>query len=228
MLKENKHELVYIRFIKRKIISAGKRKYFQTRQQEELNYCMRKIIAAINMTLDGYFDHTAIDPDEEVHQHYTDILDSGDAILYGRKTFQLMEFWKSFIKKPSGEKSMDNFAIAIDRIPKIVFSNTIKETGWQSASLATRNFEEEARALKSQAGRDIFIGSRSLIIQALELNLLDELQLCIHPVITGNGMQLFEKVKERHELKLAGSKKFSGGAIILYYNQKNMNETIVA
>jgi len=87
---------------------------------------MRKVIAAINMTLDGFCDHTAISPDEEIHQHYADLLDSADVILYGRITYQLMQFWQPLITNPSGEKSMDDFALAIDKIPKIVFSHTLE------------------------------------------------------------------------------------------------------
>ena len=86
---------------------------------------MRKVIAALNMTLDGICDHTAGIPDEEIHQHYTELLNQGDAILYGRTTFQLMEFWQTIIENPSEEKSMNEFAIAIDNIPKIIFSNTL-------------------------------------------------------------------------------------------------------
>src|SRR6188768_3924661 len=108
---------------------------------------MRKIIAAINMTLDGYCDHTSGVPDEEVHQHYTELLGEADLILYGRITYQLMEFWKTLVENPSGEKSMDGFAIAIDKIPKIVFSHTLKnagmtKTGWHSAKLANQSPEE--------------------------------------------------------------------------------------
>ena len=104
---------------------------------------MRKIIAAINMTLDGFCDHTAGIPDEEIHQHYTDLLDNGGVILYGRITYQLMQFWQTLIKNPSGEKTMDDFAIAIDNIPKIVFSHTLKNTEWDSAKLANRTIKEE-------------------------------------------------------------------------------------
>ena len=78
---------------------------------------MRKLIAAINMTLDGFCDHTAGLPDEGIHQHYTELLGQGDAILYGRTTYQLMEFWRTFLENPSEEKSMNDFAIAIDNIP---------------------------------------------------------------------------------------------------------------
>ena len=72
---------------------------------------MRKLIAAINMTLDGFCDHTIIIPDEEIHQHYADLLDSGDVVLYGRTTYQLMQYWQTLIKNPSGDKSMDDFAV---------------------------------------------------------------------------------------------------------------------
>ena len=87
---------------------------------------MRKLIAAINMTLDGFCDHTAGIPDEEIHQHYTELLGQADLILYGRTTYQLMEFWRTLVENPSGEKSMDDFASAIDKVPKIVFSRTLK------------------------------------------------------------------------------------------------------
>ena len=87
---------------------------------------MRKVIAAINMTIDGFCDHTAGIPDEEIHQHYTELLGRGDVILYGRITYQLMEFWRTLLENPSEEKSMNDFAMAIDRIPKIVFSHTLK------------------------------------------------------------------------------------------------------
>ena len=59
---------------------------------------MRKVIAAINMTIDGFCDHTAGIPDEEIHQHYTDMLNKGGVILYGRITYQLMQFWQTLIK----------------------------------------------------------------------------------------------------------------------------------
>src|SRR5436190_229947 len=96
---------------------------------------MRKVIAAINMTLDGNCDHTLGIADEEIHQHYTDLLRSADTILYGRITYQLMEFWPTLLAKPSGNRQMDEFAVAIDRIEKIVFSRTLKEVQWKTARL---------------------------------------------------------------------------------------------
>src|SRR6478735_6064295 len=132
---------------------------------------MRKLIAAINMTLDGNCDHTAGLPDEELHQHYTELMGQGDAILYGRITYQLMEFWQTLLENPSEEKSMNDFAIAIDKIPKIVFSNTLNSVEWKSATIANRDLKGTVLELKQQSGAPIFVGSRSLIIQLMKLNL---------------------------------------------------------
>ena len=182
---------------------------------------MRKVIAAINMTLDGFCDHTAGLPDEELHQHYTELLGQGDAILYGRTTYQLMEFWRTFLENPSEEKSMNDFAIAINNIPKIVFSHTLSNVEWKSATIANRDLKETVLELKRQSGKDIFVGSPSLIIQLMNLNLIDEFQLCIHPVVAGNGLPLFENINNRSIFKLVKTKTFNGGAVILYYEPRN-------
>lgn len=169
------------------------------------------------MTLDGFCDHTAALPDQEIHQHYTELLGQADAILYGRTTYQLMEFWRTLLENPSEEKSMNDFAMAIDKIPKIVFSHTLKNVDWKSAKLANQDLEEEVLELKQQSGKDILVGSRSLILQLMKLHLIDEYQLCIHPVIAGSGLPLFENINDRTILKLIKTKTFSGGAVTLYY-----------
>lgn len=177
---------------------------------------MSKLIAAINTTLDGICDHTAGIPDEELHQHYTDLLSKGDVILYGRITYQLMQFWQELIKNPSGKKSMDDFAKAIERIPKIIFSNTLKNTGWDSATLADQPLEEKVFKLK-QLDKNILVGIRSLILELMKLNLIDEYQFCIHPVVAGGGLPLFENIQSRTILKLIKTKTFKNGAVTLFY-----------
>ena len=178
---------------------------------------MRKLIAAINMTLDGFCDHTAINPDEEIHQHYADLLHTAGTLLYGRITFELMKYWQTAAANPTGVQATDAFAAVMNQKPKIVFSRTLKTTAWESAHLATRSLEAEASALKREAGKDILVGSRSLIMQLLKLGLLDELQLCVHPVVAGTGLPLFEDLRERAELRLTRTKTFRSGAVTLYY-----------
>lgn len=183
---------------------------------EKSDYNLRKVIAAINMSIDGFCDHTSGLPDEEIHQHYAELLGQGDAILYGRTTYQLMEFWRQFLENPSEEKSMNDFAGAIDKIPKIVFSHTMKEVNWKSAKLANRSLEEEVLNLRQQCEKDIFVGSPGLVSALTKLNLIDEYQLCVHPVIAGSGLPLFKNV-DRTVFRLIKTKTFNGGAVILYY-----------
>lgn len=178
---------------------------------------MTKVIAAINTTLDGICDHTVGLPDEEIHEYYTELLNQGGIILYGRITYQLMEYWRTFLAEPSQEQSMNDFAVAINKIKKVVFSHTIKNVDWKSAKLAEKNLEEKVLELKKQSEKDILIGSRSLILQLMKLNLIDEYQICVHPVVAGKGLPLFENIKDRTVLKLIKTKTFSGGAIMLYY-----------
>lgn len=181
---------------------------------------MKKVIAAINMTLDGFCDHTAGIPDEEIHQHYAELLRGADTVLYGRITYQLMEYWRELVANPSGNKSMDEFAVVMDNTPKIVFSHTLKSVDWKSAKLATQNLEAAVLELKQSSNnenKDIYVGSPSLIAELTKLNLIDEYQLCIHPVILGSGLPLFKNITDRIVLKLLKTKTFSGGAVILYY-----------
>ncbi len=173
------------------------------------------------MTIDGYCDHTAIVPDDEIHQHYADLLSNAGTLLYGRITFQLMEYWRTVVEKPSGNKAMDEFALIMDNIPKIVFSHTLENVEWDSAKLSNRTIEEEVFELKAQSGKDILVGSRSLIIQLLKHNLIDEFQLCVHPVIAGGGLPLIENISDRITLHLIKTKTFKGGAVTLYYEPAN-------
>ncbi len=172
------------------------------------------------MSLDGNCDHRAGIADEEIHQHYTDLLRNADTILYGRITYQLMEYWRTFAENPSGEKAMDEFAFVMDNIPKIVFSHTLKNVDWPSAKLAKQPIEKVILELQQSCNsgrKDILVGSRSLIIQLLKLNLIDEFQLCIQPILAGEGIQLFKNIDQKTFLKLKSTKIFSGGAVVLYY-----------
>ncbi len=189
---------------------------------------MKKVIAAINMTLDGFCDHTSGVPDEELHQHYADLLRSADTALYGRITYQLMEFWRTVLENPTGDKAMDDFAVAIDNTPKIVFSRTLKNIDWKSARLASQDLEKEILELKQSrngGSKDVFVCSPSLIVALTKLNLIDEYQLCVHPVIAGSGLPLFKTISEKITLKLIKTKTFSGGAVILYYEPTSEKTT---
>jgi dihydrofolate reductase len=179
---------------------------------------MRKLIAAINMTLDGFCDHTAMTADDEVHEHYNDMLRNAGALLYGRITYQLMEsYWPEIVENPTGNKPTDDFAVLIDNIPKVVFSRTLQRVEWKNSTLKHELIKEEISALKGEAGKDIFAGSPGLISTLTQMNLIDEYQLCIHPVILGKGLPLFKNISDSVGLKLLKTKTFGCGAVIHYY-----------
>ncbi len=179
---------------------------------------MRKLIAAINMTLDGFCDHTAVIADDEIHQHYNELLSNADTLLYGRITYQLMEsYWPTVVKNPTGNKPTDEFAVIIDNISKIVFSHTRKNVDWKNAKLVKGGIKEEVLELKQQAGKNILVGSPSLIVTLMQLDLIDEYQLCVQPIILGNGLPLFKNINDRINLKILKTKIFGSGSITLYY-----------
>jgi dihydrofolate reductase len=178
---------------------------------------MRKLIAAMNMTLDGFCDHTAMIADDEIHQHYNELLSNADTLIYGRITFQLMEsYWPSVVKNPTGNKPTDEFAVLIDNISKIVFSRTLKNVDWKNTKLKKEIIKEEILELKQQSGKNILVGSPSLIVALANLDLIDEYQLSVHPTVVGSGLPLFKNVKDRIDLKLLKTKTFGCGALTLY------------
>ncbi len=182
---------------------------------------MRKLIAAINVTLDGFCDHTAMIADEEIHQHYNELLSNADTLLYGRTTYQLMESaWPAIVKNPTGNKPMDEFAVLIDNISKIVFSRTLKTVEWKKTILKKELIKEEILALKQSrdgGSKNILAGSPSLIVALAQLDLIDEYQLAVQPTVLGSGLPLFKNIRDSVNLKLLKTKTFGCGVVALYY-----------
>ena len=179
---------------------------------------MRKLIASINMTLDGFCDHTAMTADEEIHEHFNELLRNAGTLLYGRTTYQMMEsYWPSLVKNPSGNKPMDEFAVLIDNIPKIVFSHKLTRVDWKNTILKKEIVKEEFLELKQKEGKNILAGSPSLIVALTKLDLVDEYHLVVHPVVSGSGLPLFKNITDRIKLKLLKTKTFGCGAVGLYY-----------
>jgi dihydrofolate reductase len=126
-------------------------------------------------------------------------------------------YWPAIVKKPTGNKPEDEFAVLIDNISKIVFSRTLKNVDWKNTKLKKEVVKEEVLELKQRAGKNILAGSPSLIVALTQLDLIDEYQLCVQPIILGRGLPLFKNVKGRINLKLLKTKPFGSGAVTLYY-----------
>src|SRR5690242_902655 len=133
---------------------------------------MKKIIAAMNMTVDGFCNHTAMIADDEIHEHYNGLLRNADTLIYGRITYQLMEsYWPNVVKNPTGNKPIDEFAVLIDNISKIVFSHTLKNVDWKNTTLKKEISKTEMLALRQKSSKDILIGSPALIVAFMQLDL---------------------------------------------------------
>ena len=172
------------------------------------------------MSVDGFCDHTAMDADDEIHEHYSELLANADTILFGRVTYQLMEYWETVVKNPTGNNATDEFAVVIDDISKIVFSRTLKNVDWKNTTLKSEIIADEILELKQQSRKNILVGSPSLIVALTHFGLIDEYQIAVHPAILGSGLPLFKNINERVDLKLIKTKTFGCGAIALYYQPK--------
>lgn len=179
---------------------------------------MRKLIYDINVTLDGIADHTAGIVDNELHDFFTNLLGTADTLLFGRKTYQLMEsYWPNARKDPDADDSTIAFADQINSMPKIVFSKTLNKVSWDKTTLIKEDAVEAILRLKQQPGGPLLIGGIDLPSTIMKAGLIDEHWLLVHPVIAGKGRKLFESVDARHELKLMESIKFRSGVIALHY-----------
>ena len=184
---------------------------------------MRKIVFAINITADGYCDHTDMIADEELHQYFTAVLRNASLLLFGRVTYQLMvPYWPDVAKNQSETEATNEFARVFDSLDKVVFSTTLKHVGGNNTRIVRANVAEEVLGLKQQPGKDIGVGSLSIASQLSERGLIDEYRFVVHPVIAGKGPRLFETVKlqDRLQLDFVGSKTFQSGAVALHYRKR--------
>ena len=125
--------------------------------------------------------------------------------------------WPPIVKQPTGIKSVDEFALLIDHISKIVFSNTLKDVEWKNTRLAKENIKEEVLKLKQQPGKNILVGSPGIVVTLMKLGLIDEYQLSVQPIVLGNGLPLFKNILDRVNLKLLKTKTLNSGVVTLYY-----------
>lgn len=181
---------------------------------------MRKLIFAINLTLDGCCDHTKGMADEELHDYYTQLLGDFDTFVYGRKTYQLMvPFWPDIAKNNSGPtKAMNDFAHAFDTVKQIVvFSKSLADVKEKKTRIVRTHLNDEILALKRQEGKNILTGGVDIPSQLIALGLVDEFYFVIQPIVVGEGRRLFDNTLLQEKLKLMDSKVFASGCVSLHY-----------
>jgi dihydrofolate reductase len=181
---------------------------------------MRKILSFMVATVDGYyegpnqeFDWPVVD--EEFNEFGVQQLDEVDTLLFGRRTYELMAgYWPT----PAAEEDDPRVRARMNSLAKIVVSRTLAEAGWANTRLVKDDVAAELTELKQEPGKDIAIfGSSELTVSLLELGLVDELRIMVHPVVLGDGRSLFRTAGERISLKLLKTRPFSSGSVMLYY-----------
>ena len=188
---------------------------------------MRKLIVSEFVTLDGVMEdpggaekfthggwtwpyHT-----EEIEKFKLDELFASGALLLGRVTYQ------GFAAAFPSRTDEQGFADRMNILPKFVVSTTLKKAEWNNSTLITGNIAEEISKLKQQPGNDILIfGSGQLVQTLMQHNLIDEYRLLAYPVVLGSGKRLFKEGSNKTALKLADTKTFSSGVVLLSYELK--------
>jgi dihydrofolate reductase len=182
---------------------------------------MRKLIFAINITLDGCCDHTKSVPDEELHEYHTQLLRDVDVLVFGRKTYELMvPYWPDVAKNQSAQASENEFARAFVSVKNIVvFSRTLDTAEGSNTRIVRSGLKDEILRLKQEPGKDLLTGGVSIPSQLIELGLVDEYRFIVQPIIVGAGRRLLDDVSlpEKLQLKLVESKIFNSGTIALRY-----------
>lgn len=187
---------------------------------------MRKVIVSMNITLDGFM----AGPDSELDWHFNywdnemaeaaaELLSTADTILLGRVTYQAMAlYWPYQTVNLAFARQDIAYADMMNCYEKVVFSKTLTRLGWQNAKLVNGNLRKEIRRLKAESGKHIIVfGSRSIVSALCKLDLVDEYQLWVHPVLLGTGKPLFKKAGNKIELDLFHQRKFSSGVTLFFY-----------
>jgi dihydrofolate reductase len=172
------------------------------------------------VTLDGYFtgpggDISWHNVDDEFHAYAERNANSGNTLLFGRVTYELMAaYW------PSAEAVENDPIVArgMNNASKVVFSRTLEKAEWTNTRLVKGDILGEVRRLKGQLGKDLTVlGSGSIVSQLARAGLVDEYQILLNPLALGSGRTMFEGISERVTLRLTATRTFGNGNVLLCY-----------
>lgn len=173
----------------------------------------------MNISLDGFADHTVAIADDELHEFASEMLDKQDLALFGRVTYRLMEsYWPNAERDPKETRSVVEFARKFNAMPKMVFSNTLENALWTNTQLIKEDLVKEVIKLKQQSGKFISIGGLRVSQELIRHGLIDDYWLLVHPIVAGKGKRLFDGLK-RMNLKLMNIRTFKSGVMVLHYEK---------
>jgi len=180
---------------------------------------MRTVTFGMNISIDGYCDHTIFNPDEELLDYFTGMMDDVDLLFFGRVMYQLMfPYWSDVAESQSGTAAENKFAQRLSAIDNVVVSRSLDSAG-TNMRIVRSNPAAELLKLKQQPGKKISVDSVSLLPELIAAGLIDEFNLVVHPVIVGKGRPLLDagSLQEKLDLKLADTIHFKSGCMALHY-----------
>ncbi len=185
---------------------------------------MRKIVLFLHQSFDGYCATVNggldwIPYTQALQKHADKIVQTVGSPMYGRVTYEMMKgYWPSVLKDTAASKRDREHAEWIENVEKIVFSTTLVSEDWNNTRVISDNVEEEVKKLKEGEGKDLVIfGSPTLARSLMELDLIDEFQFTVGPVILGDGITFLRSIKRRVNLELLNSEQIEGGVLALHY-----------
>jgi dihydrofolate reductase len=185
---------------------------------------MRKIILMMSVSVDGYIEgpNREIDwhmVDDELHRHFNEQASAMGGFLSGRVTHELMAgFWPTADQDPSSTEPMKEFSRIWRDTPKIVFSRTLERADWNT-TIVREVVPEDIQKLKAEPGGDLSLGGADLAAAFMRHDLIDEYRIYVHPVVIGRGKPLFRPSDAKFKLRLAGTRTFGNGVVLLHYQR---------
>nr|WP_295873158.1 dihydrofolate reductase family protein [uncultured Chitinophaga sp.] len=183
---------------------------------------MRTVSFGMNISLDGYCDHTTFAPSEELYDYFTDMMRDVDLLFFGRVMYQLMfPYWSDMARDQSGTPDENRFAERFTAIEKVVVSRTL-ESAQHNTRIVRSNPAAELLKLKQQPGGKISVDTVSMLPELIAAGLIDKFNLVVHPVIVGRGRPLIDagSLQENFNLKLVDSIVFKSGCVALHYEKQ--------
>ncbi len=187
---------------------------------------MGKIIYAMSVSLDGYVESTGEDlswsyPSAELHRHFNEEERKIDTFLYGRRMYETMTaYWPTADQDPSAPDAEIEYATIWKAKKKIVFSRTLTQVGW-NARLFRGDIAAEIHKLKAEPGKVMSVGGATLAATFMQLGLVDEYHLYVHPILLGGGKPMFPPLGDRINLKLIETRMFGQGVVLLKYSNNS-------
>jgi dihydrofolate reductase len=185
---------------------------------------MRKLIYSMQVSLDGFISGRAGDfdwaaPDEELHRFHNQQTTELGGHLLGRRLYEVMVYWETADRNPSISDVAREFALLWQRLPKVVFSTTLREVEGENTRLATQDLATEVERLKAEPGADLAVGGAGLAASCARLDLIDEYRLFVNPIVVGGGTPFFPGLDSALELELVETRTFGSRVVYLRYRR---------